>query len=231
MFIKNFFAVLAFILLTVSSAQADYLGDLCDDLYQQIEDQSIGSTMTQQFYADKVLPEVQKMIAAEIEAEMVAFFSTGAGKDIRTSGKSKKQKITMYLRHKKSYEKAHLIARGLISEYDTDESGKVKVTKIRVPKPGMTTASQLSDRNNFDIQEIPLTRIKIARMTGGEKLRAFFLVYIRYLEQTYAMYEGTNTQDGIANFNRYKNKLRKTVTIKLLESFPKGEDILKYISQ
>lgn len=179
--IKNAFAVLTFLMLSISSAQADYLTDLCDDLYAKIEDLSVGSQITRSLYQEKVLLEVRREIQREIEEEVKEFFDApnGGGINIRTSGFSDELKTNIYLAHKDGLKKAKEQIVSSLFDTTIDTTGKHSFLR------------------------------KLAKMSGGEKIRLFAKVKERFRVHEKAMIISYSSSKVVLDTNEFKDYSNK----------------------
>lgn len=229
--IKNAFAVLTFLMLSISSAQADYLTDLCDDLYAKIEDPSTGSYITKKFFSNRVMPEVVSVVEAEIAAEVDEFFTTGAGKSVRSSRMSKERKFDFYLQHEASIKKAKKGAWAPIRKFKRDEDGNIVTVEKVYPKPGVKVVpGVLDDPNNLVVVQEPIVESRIPEMTEGEKLRALFVAHYRYSRQQTAVNAvAENSQTVKDEYKQYQNQLFNFVFPNIINSFTLGNGILGYI--
>ena len=101
---KRLLILLSLVLLSISSARADYLSDLCDDLYSKINDPSVGSSITRQLYQEKIVPEVKRVVEQEIADEMYQFYNDPnfAGYKMKPHRMNEYERRNIYLAHKQA---------------------------------------------------------------------------------------------------------------------------------
>lgn len=90
--------VLSFLFfISISSAHADHLRTLCQEMIDKSADPKVGSYTVATIFWEEVYPEAVKRVELELRSEIDQYFNSGAGKSISSKKMSNVDKKKYYL--------------------------------------------------------------------------------------------------------------------------------------